>query len=184
MTDGATILLLATFGLEIVECGGALARNADHGGRNEAAVLLARPESRPQVERAGEILSTGVRFLEGPYGEIEPSPELKRRLVGVIRAVRPDIVIAQDPEHSFEDLDPDRRQAMILYLEALALAGRDWQVAEAGGEAPHLVRALYYMTPQRPNCMIDVAPAWERKTRALAEPYRRQGPFHLETLMV
>jgi LmbE family N-acetylglucosaminyl deacetylase len=242
-----TILQLATFGLEVVEAGGALALNADRGGRSEAAVLLARPEARSQVEAAGEILGTRVRFLEARYGEVEPSVDLKRRIVTVLREVRPDIVITQDPEHSFADLDPDRRPAMILYLEAVALAGRDWQVAECGGHEPHVVRTLYYMTPHAPNCVVDVAPVWARKQQALgrlgsqltfsgsffrrmlgeslahlvpdyasaddrtlgeavhreldrayhlywgvpshgrflfAEPYRRQGPFHLETLVL
>lgn len=31
MAQAPTVLLLATFGLEVVECGGALARNADAG---------------------------------------------------------------------------------------------------------------------------------------------------------
>ena len=174
MTTGSpgsevNILLLATFGLEIVEAGGALALNAARGGRSEVAVLLARPESRPQIERAAAILSTGVRFLDGRYGEIEPSVDLKRRIVTVVREVRPDIVITQDPEPSFADLDPDRRPAMILYLEALALAGRDWMVAECGGHAPHTVRTIFYLRPQRPNCVVDVAPVWERMKQALAE---------------
>ncbi len=169
MQEGLRVLLLATFGLEIVECGAALAANADRSGHSEAAVLLARPESRTQIERAGKILSTKVRFLEGRYGEIEPSVELKRRLVAVLREIRPDVVITQDPEHSFDDLDPDRRPAMILYLEALALAGRDWQVEETGGREPHSVHAIYYMTPHRPNCVVDATPTWERKRRALAE---------------
>ncbi len=163
------ILALATFGLEVVECGGALAINADRGGRSEAAVLLARTESQPQIARASNVLGVRIRFLDGTYGEIEPSVDLKKRLVAVIREVRPEIVITQDPEHSFHDLDPDRRPAMILYLEALALAGRDWQVEACGGHAPHLVRTIYYLTPHRPNCVVDVAPVWDRKRRALAE---------------
>lgn len=162
-----TILALATFGLEIVECGGALTLNGDHGGRSEAAVLLARAESRPQITRAGEALNVPVRFLDGTYGEVEPSVEMKCRIISVVRELRPDIVITQDPEHSFQDLDPDRRPAMILYLEALALAGRDWKVPECGGHPPHVVRTIYYMTPHHPNCVVDVAPAWERKERAL-----------------
>jgi N-acetylglucosamine malate deacetylase 1 len=35
-------------------------------------------------------------------------------------------VITQDPEHSQHDLDPDRRPAMTLLLESLALAARDF----------------------------------------------------------
>jgi len=167
--DAVTVLLLATFGLEIVEAGGALALNAAQGGRSEAAVLLARPESRPQIERAAAILSTGLRFLDGRYGEIEPSVDLKRRIVTVVRDLGPQIVITQDPEHSFADLDPDRRPAMILYLEALALAGRDWMVAECGGHAPHAVRTLYYLRPRQPNCVVNVAPVWDQMKQALAE---------------
>src|SRR3989304_1003515 len=105
--DAVTVLLLATFGLEIVEAGGALALNAARGGGSEAAVLLSRPESRPQIERAAAILSTGVRFLDGRYGEIEPSVDFKRRIVTVVREGRPDNSLTQDPEHSFADLDPD-----------------------------------------------------------------------------
>lgn len=169
MTAEGTTLLLATFGMEVVECGGALALNARRGGRSEAAVLLSRAESRPQVERAAGILSTKARFLDGRYGEIEPSVELKQRIAGVIREVRPDIVITQDPDHSFHDLDPDRRPAMILYLEALALAGRDWMIAECGGWPPHTVPAIYYLTPEHPNCVLDVTPVWDLKERAMTE---------------
>src|SRR3972149_5082542 len=167
--DAVTVLLLATFGLEIVEAGGALALNAAQGGRSEAAVLLARPESRPQIERAAAILSTGLRFLDGRYGEIEPSGGLKRRIAPGGREARPDIVTPQDPEPPFADLAPDRRPAMILYLEALALAGRDWMVAECGGHALHAVRTLYYLRPRQPNFVVNVAPVGERVKEALAE---------------
>lgn len=169
MSTGGTVLLLATFGMEVVECGGALALNARNGGRSEAAVLLSRAESRPQVERAAKILSSGVRFLDGRYGEIEPSVALKQRIAGLIREVRPEIVITQDPEHSFHDLDPDRRPAMILYLESLALASRDWMIKECGGRPPHPVPTIYYMTPEHANCVLDVAPVWDLKERAMAE---------------
>jgi LmbE family N-acetylglucosaminyl deacetylase len=52
--------------------------------------------------------------MDFAYGEVSPDVESKKRLVRVIREIRPDVVITQDPEHSFHDLDPDRRQAMIL----------------------------------------------------------------------
>src|SRR3990170_8508272 len=174
--DAATVLLLATFGLEIVEAGGALALNAARGGRSEVAVLLSRPETRPQIERAAAILSTGVRFLDGRYGEIEPSVDLKRRIVTVVREVRPDIVITQDPEHSFHDLDPDRRQAMILYLEAMALAGRDFAPEQLTELQPHRIPTIYYMTPERPNCVVDITGVVEIKELALAE-LRSQHAF-------
>jgi LmbE family N-acetylglucosaminyl deacetylase len=57
--------MLATFGLEIVECGGALAAHVKAGDEVQAAVLLSRPESRPQVRKAAAILGIDqVDFLE------------------------------------------------------------------------------------------------------------------------
>ena len=38
--SNSRILLLATFGMEIVECGGALAKNIQAGGTSYAAVVI------------------------------------------------------------------------------------------------------------------------------------------------
>ena len=55
-----TILMLATFGLEIVEVGGTLALHAQAGDNVHAAVLLSRETSRPQIEQAAKILGVQV----------------------------------------------------------------------------------------------------------------------------
>jgi LmbE family N-acetylglucosaminyl deacetylase len=176
-----TLLVLATFGLEIVEVGGTIARHARAGGQVHAAVTLARPEARPQIERAAAILGTSVRFLDFAYGDVNPDVASKKRLVRVIREVRPDIVITQDPEHSFHDLDPDRRQAMILYLEAMALAGRDFAPEQLSDLQPHPVPTIYYMTPHQPNCVVDITDVVDVKERALAE-LRTQHAFSAKTM--
>ncbi|HWG85362.1 MAG TPA: hypothetical protein VNT60_07785 [Deinococcales bacterium] len=163
-----TILMLATFGLEIVEVGGTLALHARAGDAVHAAVLLSRPESRPQVKRAAEILGVqDTRFLDFTSGEVMPDVPSKVKIVSLIRELKPDILITQDPEHSYEDLDPDRRLAMLLYLEAAAIAGRDWRVEECGGHAPHLVRDVYYMTPHHPNCVVEIGETFDLKQEAL-----------------
>jgi LmbE family N-acetylglucosaminyl deacetylase len=94
----------------------------------------------------------------------------------VLREVRPEVVITQDPEHSFHDLDPDRRQATILYLEALALAGRDFAPEQLIELKPHPIPTIYYMTPERPNCVVDVSEVAGIKERALEE-LRSQHAF-------
>ncbi len=168
MADGKpTILMLATFAMEIVECGGALVKNARAGGRSHAAVALCRPENRQDAARAAEVLETSVEFLDFEYGHLAPEAGPKKKLVGVIRRVRPDICVMQDPEHSFHDLDPDRRLAMILYLEALALASRDFALEDLPGLEPCPIPTVYYMTPERPNCVVNVADVWEVKERAM-----------------
>lgn len=163
-----TLLMLATYGLEIVECGGTLAKHAQAGDRIYAAVTLARPEYREQIRCAATVLGiSDVRFLDFSYGEVSLDTPSKAKLVALLRELRPDIVITQDPEHSQLDLDPDRREAMTLYLEALALSSRDWRTDTCG--PPHLIKSVYFMAPEHPNCLVNIADVFELKERAVAE---------------
>lgn len=179
--SNSRILLLATFGMEIVECGGALAKNIQAGGTSYAAVVLARSESRPNIQAACRVLGVDVRFLDFAYGDVTVDAASKKALVQVIRQVRPDIVICQDPEHSFDDLDPDRRQAMILYLESIALASRDDALDEMPGLKPHSIPTVYFMTPSRPNCIVNVADVWDLKEKAMGQ-LRTQMAFSGQVL--
>jgi N-acetylglucosamine malate deacetylase 1 len=164
-----TILMLAMYGLEIVEVGGTLALHTAQGDRVAAAVMLARPESRAPLTAAAAILGVEApQFLEFAIGTIAVDVPSKEILVRLLRTVRPDTLITQDPEHAQHDLDPDRRPAMTLFQEAVALAGRDWRIAECGTLAPHTVRDWYYMTPTRPNCVIEIGTTFARKQQALA----------------
>jgi len=163
------VLMLASFGLEIVECGGTLALHVQAGDEVHAAVLLSRPESRPQVTQAAQILGIGdVEFLGFPYGGWTLDVASKQKIVELVRRVRPDVVITQDPHHAQHDLDPDRRLIALLYTESFALAGRDWELEACGGHAPHLVRAIYYMTPEHPNCVVEISQTFALKQQALA----------------
>jgi len=164
-----TVLMLASFGLEIVECGGALASHVKAGDDVYAAVLLSRPESRPQVREAARILGIDdVEFLEFPYGEFQVDVPSKEKIVELVRRVKPDIVITQDPVHAQHDLDPDRRTIALLYTESFALAGRVWHVEECGGHPPHSIHAIYYMTPEEPNCVVEISEFFDLKQKALA----------------
>lgn len=178
---GKTVLLLATYGMEVVECGGALAKNARQGGRSVAAVLLCRPQSQPQVKEAADVLGVETRFLDFEYGAVNFDVESKKKIVKVIREVKPDIVITQDPEHSYHDLDPDRRPAMILYLESIALASRDFAASEMPDLPPHRVHTIYYMTPEVPNCVVDVTDVWELKEEAMSR-LKSQMAFSAQVL--
>lgn len=163
-----TVLMLASFGLEIVECAGALLRAQEAGDTVHAAVLLSRPESRTQVvEAAARLGIADVEFLGFDYGGFGTDAASKVPLVELIRRVRPDIAIFQDPEHAQHDLDPDRRIIALLYPEAFALASRDWRIEECGGREPHAVPTFYYMSPEHPNCVVEIGSVFERKQAAL-----------------
>jgi len=161
------LLLIGVYGMEVVECGGALAKNARAGGRSSATILVAREGSRPQVQAAAEVLGTQVQFAGLTSGEVEVDVPSKKILIRTIREAKPDVIITQDPEHSYHDLDPDRRLAMLLILESIALAARDYAVEELDGFAPHPVPTIYYMTPHHPNCIVDVSDVWDLKEAAM-----------------
>jgi len=167
MTTGNKLLLLGVYGMEVVECGGALALNTLNGGESYASIILSQPDTRPQVEAAAELLGVKMYFPEFRMGYVDGTAEEKKKLVRIIREVRPDIIITQDPVHSFRDLDPDRRQAMILILESIALAGRSFALEEMPGLEPHSIPTIYYMTPEVPNCVVNVAQVWEKKNAAM-----------------
>lgn len=164
----STVLMLASFGLEIVECGGALAGAVRAGDRAHAAVLLSRPESQPQIRSAAAVLGIEhVEFFGFDYGEVDLSPKTRMRIVELLRRVRPDLVIMQDPEHAQHDLDPDRRIIALLYAESLALAARDWRVEACGNHEPLPVPTIYYMTPLAPNCVVEIGDGFALKQAAL-----------------
>lgn len=164
-----TVLMLATFGFEIIEVGGTLALHAQAGDAVHAAVLLSRPEVRSQITQAAQILGIpSVQFLDFAYGEVQPDVASKMRLVRLFREIRPDILIMQDPEESQHDFDPDRRLATLLYLEALSVTNRDWKVAECGGYAPHTIPDVYYMVPEHPNCVVEIGSVFAIKQKALS----------------
>lgn len=158
-------MLIGVYGMELVECGGALAANVAAGGQSHAALMLCHERMQHDVTQAADVLGVQVQFLNFRHGYVNVDEEHKRALVRAIRTVRPSIVITQDPEHSLADLDPDRRPAMTLILEALGLASRTFATDE--GLEPHPVPTVYYMTPSRPNCVVNIAPYWDKKVAAM-----------------
>lgn len=165
---GKRILLLGVYGMELVECGGALAINARNGGESFASIMLAGNQMRENVNMVSEILGIKKVFFNNfQRGMVEPNYDSKVELCKVIREVKPDIIITQDPEHCVKDLDPDRRPAMTLLLEAIALASRDFALAETPGLDPHPVAKIYYMSPLNPNCTINISDVWDLKEKGM-----------------
>lgn len=166
-TTGKRILLLGVYGMEMVECGGVLHKNAAAGGKSHVSILFAGPKMQKGLEKSAAILGCSIEYLGMDIGTISASLEEKLQLIRVIRSFRPDVVITQDPEHCISDLDPGRRPAMTLILEAMALAGRDFGREEMPDLKPHRHFSVYYMTPEHPNCLVDIADSWDKKCEAM-----------------
>ena len=167
MTLGKRMLLLGAYSMEVVECGGALCINAENGGTSHAAILFAGEKMREDLKKSAAILNTSVEFLDMDVGKISASYEEKLALIRVIREFQPDIIITQDTEHCVTDLDPGRRPFMTLVLEAIALASRPYALDEIPGLEPSRPATLYFMTPEHPNCVVDIFGVWDKKCAAM-----------------
>ena len=167
MSNGKRILLLGVYGMEMVECGGVLHKNVVAGGVSHASILFAGPKMREGLEKSAKILGCSIEYLGMDTGTISASVDEKLEVIRVIRTFRPDIIITQDPEHCISDLDPGRRPAMTLLLEAMALAGRDYGRDRLPDLKPHRGFVVYYMTPEHPNCLVDIASSWQAKCEAM-----------------
>jgi hypothetical protein len=167
MAAGKRILLLGVYGMEMVECGGVLCKNARSGSVSHASIMFAGPMMRKGLEKSAEILGCSVECLDMETTTISASVEEKKKLMKVIRTFKPDIIITLDTEHCVSDIDLGRRPAMTALLEAMALAGRRVWLDEEAGTEPHRDFTAYYMTPEKPNCLVDIADVWDEKCRAM-----------------
>ena len=165
--NGKRILLLGVYGMEMVECGGVGGKNASIGGVSHASILFAGPKMKEGLQKAAEHLNCTVEYLDMKSEEISASLEEKVKVIQVIRKFKPDIIITQDPDHCISDLDPGRRPAMILLLEAMALAGRKIVAEGLENLEPHRGFSIYYMTPEHPNCLVDISDSWKAKCDAM-----------------
>ena len=155
-----------------VGCGGTLIRSAD-GGRAVGIVDLTAgelstqgtPQTRTQeCRRASEVLGLATRVALGlPDGGLDDSGEQREALVGVVRELRPRIVLAPYPH----DRHPDHAAAGRLARDACFFAA----VGRYGSGAPHRPVALYHYLlhePFAPSFVVDVTDVWKQRSDAVA----------------
>jgi LmbE family N-acetylglucosaminyl deacetylase len=127
---------------------------------------------------AGRILGlSGVEFLRYPDGELEPNLELRKALVRVMRRLRADVVLCQDPRVLVDDDNtylnhPDHRAAGQAALDAAFPAAGNpsaFRGLLAEGLLPHKVREvwLYFTGGRRVNHYVDISDTIEKKIAAL-----------------
>jgi LmbE family N-acetylglucosaminyl deacetylase len=131
-----------------------------------------------EQEAAGRVLHlTSVQFLRYPDGELEPTLQLRKEIVRVMRRIRADVVICQDPRALVDDDNtyvnhPDHRAAGQVALDAAFPAAgnpsafRD--LLEQGLNA-HKVKEvwLYFTASHNVNHWVDISDTIEQKIEAL-----------------
>jgi LmbE family N-acetylglucosaminyl deacetylase len=139
-------------------------------------------EIRRQEQRAAcATLGVGdVVFLGYDDGQLQPTLELRRDLVRVIRQYQPEVVLTSDPTRFFSGdryiNHPDHRAAGQAALDAVAPAAQMPLLWPETGE-PHKVRRVYVYGNGEPNVWVDITATIDRKIEALKQHASQMGDW-------
>lgn len=181
-------------------CAGTCARWADEGhhityvlitngasGSDDRAVPdeeLVQTREREQRAAADILGVQDVVFMRQPDGMLVPDLALRKAIVRVIRTIKPDVVICQDPTTWYVGREyinhPDHRAAGAATLEAIFPAARNHryfpELLDEGLE-PHRVHEVYVANPREPDTWIDITPFMDRKIAALRAHVSQMGDW-------
>ncbi|MBA2595650.1 MAG: PIG-L family deacetylase [Chloroflexota bacterium] len=187
-------------------CAGTVARWTDEG--NEVIYVLLTSgdkgsddpemtseklvETREAEQRdAARILGVKeVHFMKRRDAELEPNLELRREITRVIRQLKPDVVVCQDPTVRWVDTQyinhPDHRAAGEATLAAVFPSARDrltFPELLREGLEPHKVREIYLAGAQSPDVAIDITAQMERKLDSLRAHASQLGDWDFEPMI-
>lgn len=166
---GGTIAKLVSEGADVtfVVC-----TDGDKGTYDpEAGPLQLAATRRTEQQNAARIL--GIRevvFLGDADGELEANKELRKRLAGLYRRYRPDLLLASDPWKRYE-LHPDHLAAGRAALDARVAAKMPLYHPELRDEGMHVwaIPEIWLFNPDVPNHYVQVDDTFEDQLRALAQ---------------
>jgi len=136
---------------------------------------------RAEQRAACAILGVSeVVFLGYDDGQLQPTLELRRDLVRLIRRYKPEVVITGDPTTVFAGdryiNHPDHRAAAQAAVDAVAPASEMPLLWPEVG-APHRVRQVYIHGNDQPNTWVDVTETIEQKIAALKQHTSQMGDW-------
>ncbi len=142
------------------------------------------PAIREREQRAASAALgvSDVRFLDGwSDGWLEPSWDLQRAIVAVIRDVRPQRVLTQSPHRVYQRLQashPDHLAAGEATVRAVYPAAENpfaWPELIEQGLPPWPVKELWLMAHADSPHVVDITDRLERKLKALREHTSQTG---------
>jgi LmbE family N-acetylglucosaminyl deacetylase len=141
------------------------------GMTRERATKIREAESRLAAEIAG---AQDIVFLQEPDGLLQPTLELRKKLVREIRRYRPEVVVSGDPTVVWAGDDyinhPDHRAAAQAALDAVfPAAGQPnlFQELEAEGLKAHKVRKVFVTSWGEGGLCVDIGETIDIKIEAL-----------------
>jgi LmbE family N-acetylglucosaminyl deacetylase len=181
-----TVATWAAEGTEVTYC---LCTNGDAGGFDPAVPREHIAGIRQEEQRAAakEVGANEVVFLGYPDGQLAATFELRRDLSRVIRQVRPERVLIQSPEISWDRLPashPDHRAAGEASLAAVYPDARNpfthTSLLEEEGLEAWTVHDLWVMGGPTPNHWVDITDVFDKKVAALRRHVSQTS--HMEDL--
>jgi len=144
---------------------------SEKGMTKDRAAAIREAEQR----RAAEIIGAQeVVFLRQPDGLLQPTLELRKRLVREIRQFRPEAVVTEDPTIIWAGEDyinhPDHRSAGTAALDAVfPAAGQPnlFEELEAEGLHAHKPRKVYVIAWENGDTFVNIDETIDLKIEAL-----------------
>lgn len=138
---------------------------------------------REQKAAAAQLGIGDVRFLDGYRdGWLQPTYDLQKDIVRVIRQVRPDRMLIQSAERWYERVagsHPDHLAAGEAAIRAIYPAAENqfaWpELISHEGLEPHMVPEFWVMNHPRSAHVVDVTDVFDRKIAALLEHKSQTG---------
>jgi LmbE family N-acetylglucosaminyl deacetylase len=158
-SDGAEIHL-------VVVCDGA---KGSHSPLSEASSL--KEIRREELQAAADLLGAkSVTSLDWPDGAVTNCEELRETLVGLVRTLKPEVVLGPDPTATFFGgvyvNHRDHRETGWALLDAVAPAAAMPLYFPAQGP-PHQVSVLLLSGTHEPDVVADVSRTIDTKVRAV-----------------
>ncbi len=178
-TMAGTVALWARAGCRVtyVVCTDGNAGSHEPGMTRERLAEIRRAEQRAACARLGV---EEVVFLGYDDGLLQPTLDLRRDLVRLIRRYKPEVVLTGDPTRLLVGdryiNHPDHRAAAQAALDAVAPASAMPLLWPEVG-APHRVRQVYVHGNAEPNEWVDISETIESKIAALKEHVSQIGDW-------
>jgi len=172
---GATIAQWSDAGIQVSYC---ICTNGDQGGKD---LTVTRDEMRITRQReqrnAATVLGVSdLHFLNYHDGLLEPTIQLRKDIVRIIRTVRPQRIVVQSPERNYDRIfasHPDHLAAGEAAMQAVYPdCGNPFAFPDLlhdEGLEPWNVSEAWVMTNEFSDHYIDTTSTIDRKIQALRE---------------
>lgn len=137
------------------------------------AEAMKNARRKEQMNAAKIIGVKRVLFLNEIDGEVENTKALRRKIVKVIRTIKPDIVVSSDPANrlfgSFYGSHRDHRESAEAVFDAIyPAAGSKYFFPELAKKfKPHQISEAWFWNPEKPNKFVDISKTINLKLKAL-----------------